>query len=406
MRVRLSMIVLLMLPALAFHAAAETICSGTVTGPMGRALPAAHVTLQTPDRAANLVTVAVSPGGAYSVVVPREGLWVLRFTGVGYADQSVVLSVPDANPITVSVMLGAYRYNAGKVAPAVNGDFNLWNILNAVSMKKQKDGSYVATVPSKKDSVTFRIRGIRQAESAEGVRGARFVMNREGGYDARVKAVNGKATIVLDMGQLDRSGAHSRVDFPNGTPQTRNVAEAARVWWEGEAAYASGQLTKLFKGKSTGEEPPKWPEFAATLLKKQRQEKDPLVRSVWSLAYVSTGLRLKHKDIPALTSCLEAIAPESPVWAIHPNVMSYAVRNSSWPKERQRAYIESAMNNNPERSARVGVIFNEFIIAYQADDNSGAMPYYDLLMGEYADTPQGQMVAKQYQRPDEPHGKK
>lgn len=406
MRVRLLCVALLMLSGMESPAAAQTVCSGTVTGPMGRALPAAHVTLQSPDRAENLTTVAISAGGAYSVAVPHTGLWVLRFTGIGYADQSVVLYVPDANPITVSVMLGAHRYNAGKIAPTVNGDFNLWNILNAVPMKKQKDGSYVATVPSKKDSVTFRIRGIRQMESVEGVRGARFLLNKEGSYDARIKVVNGKATVVLDMGQLDRSAAQSHVEFPNGTTQTREIAEAARIWWEGEAAYASGQLTRLFKGKSTGEEPPKWPEFAGKLLKNQEKARDPLVRSVWSLAYISTGLRLKHKDVAALNSCLEAIAPESPVWAIHPNVMSYAVRNSSWPKEQQRKYLESAMNNNPERSARVGVIFNEFIIAFQADDNSGAMPYYDLLMGEYADTPQGRMVAKQYQRPDEPKEKK
>ena len=83
--------------------------------------------------------VQASPDGKYALTVPTTGLWALRFTGVGYAAESIALYVPGSTPVTLSVALGGYHYISGEPSLTVVGDFNLWT--TAVPLTRGSDGT-------------------------------------------------------------------------------------------------------------------------------------------------------------------------------------------------------------------------------------------------------------------------
>ncbi len=379
----------------------QCVCSGSVTGLRGKILPAAHVALMTPDRTSVVQIVQASPEGKYCLTVPRPGFWALRFTGVGYADESIALYAPGSAPVTLNVALGGYHYIPGEPPLTVGGDFNLWSIATAVPLTRGSDGTFSADVPVVGDSVTFRIRGYRDGDGVEGIAGATYVLNSKGGYDARVKATGGTARVTVDPSQLDRSGTRVQVEF-GGPEQSRRIVDAVREWWEGDEAYTAEQLVAAMGRPHFDTTVTDWNAFTQRVLHRADAEKDPLVRSVCALAYVSVGLKSRHRDVAALTRCMGRLFATSPVWVLNPIAISSAVRGTSWSAPQREKYIQAAVGRNPYPSVRVAVICTEFTSALNADQNRKAARYYDLLMDRYGDTPAAKELRKSYPRPEVP----
>ena len=103
-----------------------------------------------------------------------------------------------------------------------------------------------------------------------------------------------------------------------------------------------------------------WNAFTQRVLRRADAEKDPLVRSVCALAYVSVGLKSRHRDAAALARCMERLSAISPVWVLNPIAMSSSVRGTSWSAPQREKYIQAAIARNPYPSVRVTVICTEF----------------------------------------------
>ncbi len=378
---------------------AQTECTGVVTAPGGKPLIMAHVALLTPDAVSVLQVVQASSEGTYRLTLPRSGFWILRFTGVGYADHSVTLFTQDRKPVELNITLGCYTYYPGDLDLKVIGDFNLWNILTAVPMKKQREGVYSAEIPAKTDSVSFRLRGCRDRESAEGVRNVAYVLNKDGSYNARIRTTGGVAKITFDESLLDRSASSAKEDFVKATRQTKGIAAAVMQWWRGDEDYLGARILAARSHKVLDSTMFDWRPRLADLFQKEQRERDTVVRSVWALAYLSTSLNAHMKDVASSTTCMESLGPASPVWTMNPNALSLCVRNTSWPEARREAYIQAALATQPDRSVKEAVLFNEFTIALLSEQKTKAAGYYDILTTEFADTPTGRMIREKYSRP-------
>jgi hypothetical protein len=395
-------IIALVLLTLCGQSVAQTVCVGTVTGAGGKPMPLAYASLLTPEGGSILQTVQASDKGAFALTVPRVGIWRLRFSGVGYADEDLALYVPDTNPITIEVALGCYKYLSGEPPLSVVGDFNLWSIPNAVPLRRLLDGTYGADIPASTDSITLRIRGHKDGDGAEGIRGARYVINSQGLYDARVKVDGGSAHVVFDPRVLDRSNRHPQVSFIKASDQTARISAVFQKWWDGERAYFAEQLVAGMDRERLDSTVPDWGKFTSSLLQQAKTEKDPLVRAIASLAYISTALKSRKMDTAAVTRCMKSLSPTSPAWSIHPNILSYAARVTSWSTRLRDKYLQTALEHNPERAVRVAVLCNEFMIAFNADQDAKAAKYYDLLKSKYGDTQAAKDVFKGHPRPDTP----
>ncbi|HTX99884.1 MAG TPA: hypothetical protein VMG09_07675 [Bacteroidota bacterium] len=381
---------------------AQIDCSGVVTGPGGKPLPMAHVALLTPDATSVLQVNQATTTGAFRVTLPGSGLWFLRFTGVGYSDYSMVVYAQDRRPIELTIALGCHNYFAGQPDISVIGDFNLWNILSAVPMKYQGHGLYTAEVHTKSDTVTFRLRGIRDRDVAEGVRNATYVRTPDGLYNARIPASGGKAIIRFEESLLDRSGTPAKAVFVAATDRTKRIASAVSRWWKGEQDYIAARLNAARSRKPLDSTIFDWRPRLAALFREEEKEPDTLVRSVLALAYVSTALKARDRDVASATTCLEHLGPGSQAWELNPDALSLSVRKSSWPEAKWEAYIHEALARQPSRSVKEAVLFNEFQIALLSEEKEKAAGYYDILTTQYADTPRGKMIREKYSRPGTP----
>jgi hypothetical protein len=406
MGVRRFLFLIIVLGMVSGETQAQSVCSGNITGANGKPMPLAHASLLTAEGASVVKRVQVSDKGAFALTVPHTGFWRLRFSGVGYVDQDLALYVPDGNPINMEVALGCYRYIPGEPPMTVFGSFNLWSIPNAISLQKNPDGTFSADIPATTDSITFRIRGFKDADGVEGVRNASYVLNPQGLYDARIKVTSGTAHVVVEPREMDKAGKHAKVSFSKGSDQTLRISAAFQEWWDGERAYFAEQLVAGMDRDRLDPTVPDWKEFTARLLRQAETEKDALVRSVASLVYVSAAMKSRKIDTAAVTRCMKNLSPTSPAWAIHPNILSYAARVASWSTRVRDKYLQTALEHNPERAVRVAVLCNEFMIAFNADQDAKAAKYYDLLKSKYGDTQAAKDVLKGHPRPDTPANEK
>ncbi len=399
MRVRQLFALFIVLAILGASADAQSICSGTVTGPDRNPMPRADVSLLTPDRVTVLQTVRAAADGRFSLEVPAAGLWVVRCTGVGGRLTDIALYVPDSRPIRLSVSLPGHRYLAGELSLQVLGDFNLWSIPNAVALQRTPEGSYEAEIPTTKDSVTIRLRGYRDEDGVEGIVNASFLLNGQGIYDARIPAVQGKALVQVDTRRIDRSRAAAVITFDEASPRTKRIAGAIHAWWSGEDEYFAQQNDHALDRLPAGATLPDWNAFVAGLLRQADAEKDTLVRSFWDLGFVCTTMKTKSKAVENLARSLNRMRATSIAWSYSPNTLAYAVRNAKWSPSAIERYVRNAMDRHRDPVVRRRVLFNEFAIAFDAEKDARAAKYYKILTTKYADTPEGRQALKDYPDP-------
>jgi hypothetical protein len=406
MVIRRYLVFLVLLVGLVNTTVAQSVCSGKVSGVGKKPLPVAHVVLLTPDRISVVELVQTAIDGTFRLTIPHPGLWVLRFTGVGYTMEEIAIYVGGKEPVSLDVALGGYKYLPGEQPLAVLGDFNLWSIPNAVPLEKTKAGTFQAEIPTSKDSIRLRVRGYRDGDGVEGIRDAAYVLNREGGYDALIKAIDGKAKVTIELGLLDRSGAAAKVVVAKGSEQARRIASATQVWWEGERAYFAEQLVAGMDRERLDKSAPTWPTFVGRLRRNAEVERDPLVRAVKSLAYVSAEMRSRKRDVVSLTRCMKHIPPLSPAWTLRPNELSYAVRSTSWSDVERDEYLQTVIQRHTDRTVRAATIGNEYMILFNSDKDKEARMYYDILAKDYSDLALVKDILKAHPRPDPDNSEK
>lgn len=398
MRLRhiLFLAVVLMGSSASFAAPIE--CRGTITGPNRKPLPRADVVLLTPDRVTVVATRRAGVDGSFTLAIPATGLWVVRCMGVGGRLTDIALYVPDKRPLQVTVALPAHRYLTGAPAIQVIGDFNLWSIPKAVALAQAAHGIFEAELPASTDTVTIRLRGYRDDEGVEGIANAVYILNAQGGYDARLPVVNGNAHVQVDIRDLHRSDAPAVVTFDQGSPRTQRIAEAMQAWWAGEEEYFAHQNDQALDRLPAGTPLPDWNAFVAGLVRQADAEKDTLVRAFWDIGFVCTTMKSKSRAIEKFARSLARMRATSIAWSYSPNTLSYAARNARWEESAVARYVKTAMDRHPDPVVRRRVLFNEFVIAFNADQDVKATKYFNILTTKYADTPEGRQTVKEYPR--------
>ena len=378
--------------------AAPIECRGMITGPDGKSLPRADVVLLTPDRVTIVATQRAGTDGSFTLAVPSKGLWVVRCMGVGGRLMDVALYVPDTRPIRMTVSLPTHRYLAGDPAMQVIGDFNLWSIPKAIALRQTTNGLFEAELPATTDTVTIRLRGYRDDEGVEGITNASYVLNAQGLYDARLPVVNGKAHVQVDPRKLYRSETPGTITFVQGSPRTQRIAQAIHAWWSGEDDYFAHQNDHALERVPAGTPMPDWNAFVGGLVRQAEAEKDTLVRAFWDLGFVCTTMKSKSRTIEKFSRSLARMGATSIAWSYSPNTLCYAARNAKWEHTAIERYVKTAMDRHPDPVVRRRVLFNEFVIAFNADQDIKAAKYYTVLTTKYADTPEGRQTLKEYPR--------
>lgn len=377
----------------------KTIVSGKVTGDAGKELVKAIVILRQPFDTTAVRAAEVGGGGLYELAVPSPGVWIILFRGVHYADQEVALYVGKEKRIGLDVSLGTYSYLESFENVKAFGSFNNWYRLSAIPLKKQPGGEYTATVKTSSPSVSYRLLGVRRGGSMEGTQDGSYVYKGSLGYVSVVDAKDGSARIVFDPGKLVRPESASKVRFVDAPIAARfNSIYTERVNFEN--AFRTAFRAQM---SSRGRDPKNvkfdFSDVVSSITGQLEKEEEPVLRQELYFNYLNVYVIGQQIDPSFFTKVLDEIPPSSAVWSLGPNNIYYALIHSSLSDEKQDTYVRRIVAENPVRRVKSILLFDEFMSSKLQEDKEKAAHYYEHLVNNFGDTPEGKYVSKTFTAP-------
>ena len=347
---------------------------GRLLGHDGKPMPMAHVTVAGK-------AIEVESDGSFEVSIPKPGVAQLFFTGVDHGDYRTPLYV-EGGEVTLEVKLGTYP------APAVLENLNVVALefhdnkppsLGAmVSMKKDKDGIFRATIPAKAGEFTYEIRGLTKetGRSMNGTARTEFRYDGDGNY------------VNVAMGVADKPLV---IEYD---PTKRLPSGSATVISFADAHSRTAQIAKLF-GPTTGVQSA-GAQSTADLIAAIDQEKDPLLRGARQLAVFAKLGDASGSEDPRLKdlarNAFETLAADSPLWELSPQ--SLITMGAVAGSEFQSAVLDIVQYwaSHDKRRLAAGVALGQLMKKAQANDEDGARAYYALISEQLSDTPESRIA--------------
>ncbi len=376
-------------------ACAQTTVQGTVTGANGRPMKMANVFLIPPGQYKPVSAVEAGRDGRFVIHIDSAGIWMLQFTGVGCREHRLALFLDRPQTILLDVRLESYRYLPDFSKAKIIGDFNRWNILKAVPMRKLTDGTYTARVVTKADTVAYRLNSVRNGDAVEGTQADRYVSNGTGSYISIVPARGGSAAITFDPRRLIRAKGTARVTFGQAGPGVARFAavydELQRYQEEYMIAFEDALRSGIRKEFNFA-----WSGPMSSIEQEIRQENHPAVREELTLSRLSLAMLAKRTDAAVYRSSVEGISPASRVWSLNPHSMSFALGHSGLKEVEQDRYVQRVLDENPVDRIKSAVLLDAIMAARLSDKREKADRYYSILVGKFGGSPEAASVRNTY----------
>lgn len=373
---------------------AQISVEGTVTGFGGNPIPLARVFLKQPNASRIVASADADSTGHFRVSIPSKGVWLLTFGGVFHEDCTVAIYVGSPEIISLNVRLATCRYNKNLTDVRVIGNFNKWYPPDAVPMKRQPDGTFVAEVRSGSDSLVYQLSGVAERNIA-GTESDGYVYDASHGYSGILRPHGGMARIVFDPGKLVRSDSPAEFSF---SPSDSVEAAFARVYdrvqqWNREYSQSLLESARRFPAGEKGSDF----DFTVVLSELRNRlevEKSSAVRQELLLYYFMYALRAGTAGSATARRVLEMIPPSSAVWALAPALISRALDYSKCAEDERRTFVVGIIDKNSSDETISFLLSNEFIRSLYRGEKGMAIRYYDMAVGRFAGTPGGQEVAR------------
>ncbi|HEY9166698.1 MAG TPA: thioredoxin-like domain-containing protein [Candidatus Kryptonia bacterium] len=367
-------------------AGARIVVTGRVTDSDGKPLLRADVTLTKPPDLIPFASIETAKDGTFQIDIDSSGIWILRASGVLHNNVQVALYIKDQKSVDLRIGLGAYPYLSDFGQARVIGDFNNWSILSAVPMRPQPDGTYQAVVASKSDSVAYRLRNVRKGENVEGTLARKYDCTPAGVYSSVTATRDGKATIVFDPGMLPRSSTPSWIKSSDEfvSKFAQNYLELLRTR-ENYVSTFSGYMISRGKQKELKFD---WSDIFASLEKRIHEEENPSLREELCLEFIDFALISNKFDDSLYAAALHEISPASRVWVLIPHDLFSTLVHSGLSADEQSRYVEQILASNPEIRVKSSLALDEFMARRLGGEAKRAASFYDLMMKNYAGTPE------------------
>ncbi len=374
---------------------AQSTVAGKLSGADGKPMARADVFLMRTTDTTCLRTVKAGPTGDYALTVDSTGIWLLRFTGVAHRERLVAVYLDRPQRLTVNVRLGTYSYLQGFPNVSVVGDFNRWYVPASVPMAKKRDGTYRAEVNATGPTISYQLNNVASGARIAGMGAVAYDYRRYEGYAAVVRAEHGKATIVFNPGKLPSAGKPGRITFvPPGSTAARFAAHYDNLQRIREAHIAAGTAARTNRGTAAKSFDLSGP--LAEVQKQASREKSTILREELWVNYIALASMARSTDGAGYTMALQGVSPASIVWLLNPHGISNALLHSTLTEEQKAEYVAGVLQKSPAIEVKSALLLDEFMIARLSDRRDIARTYYDILVQQYGNTPEGKMVRERY----------
>ena len=375
---------------------AQTTITGRILGADGRPMPQAHVHLA---RSVNERPRSFETGadGSFTVRTDLRGKLVLHCTGVNHQMHTVRLLVDAPREIRFDVRLGTPALIGKLDDVKIIGDFNRFSLdVGALPFKKQKNGTYSVTIPTREKKFAYQLffSSAEMGRSFNGTMAEEYAYDSAGDYRSVVTPKKGKATITFDPAKLPMNGEDAVVIYHDST-----TARLARIM--ARIDTRSDEMIDAIRARiRAGEDPESfsydWSKEMIELTGALATEKDPLLRQALLLSYVELGNQgALHIDSTLARRALDEIPATSSLWAISPEALGVAIRESG-DEARYDAYRWDLIENHPDTSTRVQALYDAVQAIRYTDDSERFMRYYTALTGLHGETREARYAVSEY----------
>lgn len=381
MKSRISLILLLLCVAgigAATAGAAPSVITGSVLGADGKPMRAAHVHLIARGEEAPSASVAVSADGSYRISTDAVGIVMLQFTGVDHEMGTCRLMIATPHEITVNARLGTRAFGTAFDDVQAIGDFNGFSFRTGVPMKKNRDGTYTATVKASGPKMVYQLLFFANEASGSfscnGTQSEAYEYDGGGDYRSIISAKKGRAVITFDPRKLPTGSI-------TGTVEIRDPVGGRLSDVLAEMSARREKMSKLVTAwRKEGEKDPfpqpDWSADERSLRERIATETDPNVRGALELAYAALTY-LGHRDLDSNVArrTLSDIPPTSPLWTVEPGLLN-TVMGLTMQRGNHEAYRWDLIRHHPSAALRVQELYAAIGALSEDMSDEGKMIFY------------------------------
>ena len=390
-----------LLLALFFQAALcgeEATVRGLAVGSDGRPMQMAKVFLTFPNDSTTIAAANVAADGQYMISIPSTGVWMLRFTGVAHREQKAALYIDRPQTVRLDVRLGGYRYEKVLANISVIGNFNRWNVLTAVPMKRLPDSTFFAEVDSDSSLVAYQLKGVRVGDSFEGTTADSYTYDHVRGYVSLLNLQGRKMRILFDPRKLALNPLPAVVSFADTASFIAGFARVHDELQRLQDSYLFAMQDAMRSGKFRSGFSYDWSGALSSIEEQIRHESDPLLRQELNLNLLTIAIMAHSPDTGLYTKAFNGIPPASWVWSLNPHAMYVGLRRTKLSDAERDGFIRHVIETNPSARTKAAVLFDELMVAKLSDEKEKADHYFDILVDSLPGSPEAAMVRKSYSR--------
>ncbi|NIO29262.1 MAG: redoxin family protein [Candidatus Latescibacteria bacterium] len=341
----------------------------------------------------------------FSFTVDKHGGYWLWLTGIHHKTLLIPLLVTE--PLEFAVRLGAAGYKSDFDSVLVIGEFNDFSDEeSAVLMRKQSDGTFIATIRTNSDTLGYQLLGVQKGEHPlAGTHAHRYAFDRErpllggksGKYISVLNVENGAARMVFDPDELPRSEAGAKVMFKNSTCSSARIVSSRQELEKRREPYIEAIEAYRKAGKDLQAFKYDWSADRADLAKQIDAEPNQLVRQYLLLNYFHFGN--SEEDSLMARRVFEEIPPASMIWSLEwgsPGNTFFTVAHIASQPQVAKVYAQQVIEEHADPAVRAPFLFYALSKAHQAGEAELTSRYYTHLMDEHGDTFYARMAKARY----------
>ncbi len=330
----------------------QTDISGKLLGHDGRPMLKAHVHLTRLNQPKPLSSVEVAKDGFFRIATSETGLLFVQFTGVDHSRQTVPVYIERQTRIKLNVQLSINEYASDFSGVKIIGDFG--NFSSAQPMQKQPDGTFTAEFETQAKQFSYQLLGVRKSGgSINGTQSEDYVYDGGGDYRSVVSPKNGRVRIIFDPAKLVRATSNAQVHFANPNSKAARFALIYDQMLKRRAPLSAALTAHKKSSKPAYEFSFDWSALLSDVTQQIVKEKDALLRHLLLLSYLDLGYGAYGARLdPVLAQkALAEIPPVSSLWAIEPDLIGVALKNSGQPNT-YAEYVQQIIDNHPDQKVR------------------------------------------------------
>ncbi|MFB3041454.1 MAG: hypothetical protein ACE1ZS_06585, partial [Candidatus Poribacteria bacterium] len=171
-------------------------------------------------------SVPVGTDGFFQLSTDTTGVFTLVFSGVNHAPNEILLLLSETDQyIELDIQLATHDYRSDFSEIAVIGDFNDFADRTSKPMERQSDGTFVAKIETKEDTLAYQLINVLQGQGRmHGTQFDRCLPGDRGHYVSVLDVEDGRVRITFDPDKLVVSTIRPTVTFRNESSEAAMLA--------------------------------------------------------------------------------------------------------------------------------------------------------------------------------------